>query len=156
MSDVQCEQRGRSMGVSWSATMEAEGSGAVIPKTVRLVGRARKLIRVGTIKNPDGYEGSRRLGAPQVGAGQQRFKLVSIPGSDDTIDFFISDRFSRKSPNPVARANAFPQNLRAKRDSKLMCLTAWIVSFVRLSDLGPRFVCSACGKRGADVRPDFN
>jgi uncharacterized Fe-S cluster-containing protein len=27
---------------------------------------------------------------------------------------------------------------------------------VRLSDLKPRFVCSACGKRGADVRPDFN
>jgi hypothetical protein len=27
---------------------------------------------------------------------------------------------------------------------------------VRLSDIEPRFVCSACGKRGADVRPDFN
>jgi hypothetical protein len=27
---------------------------------------------------------------------------------------------------------------------------------VRLSDLEPRFVCGACGKRGADVRPDFN
>jgi len=27
---------------------------------------------------------------------------------------------------------------------------------VRLSDLEPRFVCKACGKRGADVRPDFN
>ena len=27
---------------------------------------------------------------------------------------------------------------------------------MRLSDLQPRFVCSACGKRGADVRPDFN
>jgi hypothetical protein len=26
---------------------------------------------------------------------------------------------------------------------------------VRLSDLEPRFVCEACGKRGADVRPDF-
>jgi hypothetical protein len=26
---------------------------------------------------------------------------------------------------------------------------------VRLSDIEPRFVCSACGKRGADVRPDF-
>jgi hypothetical protein len=26
---------------------------------------------------------------------------------------------------------------------------------VRLSDLEPRFVCSACGKRGADVRPNF-
>jgi hypothetical protein len=27
---------------------------------------------------------------------------------------------------------------------------------LRLSDLEPRFTCSACGKRGADVRPDFN
>jgi hypothetical protein len=27
---------------------------------------------------------------------------------------------------------------------------------VRLSDIEPRFVCGACGKRGADVRPDFN
>jgi hypothetical protein len=26
----------------------------------------------------------------------------------------------------------------------------------KLSDLEPRFVCKACGKRGADVRPDFN
>ena len=27
---------------------------------------------------------------------------------------------------------------------------------MRLSDIEPRFICSACGKRGADVRPDFN
>jgi hypothetical protein len=27
---------------------------------------------------------------------------------------------------------------------------------MRLSDRAPRFICSACGKRGADVRPDFN
>jgi hypothetical protein len=27
---------------------------------------------------------------------------------------------------------------------------------LRLSDLEPRFVCAACGKRGADVRPDFS
>ncbi|SPP93182.1 conserved protein of unknown function [Bradyrhizobium vignae] len=26
---------------------------------------------------------------------------------------------------------------------------------MRLSDLEPRFVCVACGRRGADVRPDF-
>ncbi|MCA1546432.1 hypothetical protein I6F36_06385 [Bradyrhizobium sp. BRP19] len=25
----------------------------------------------------------------------------------------------------------------------------------RLSDVEPRFVCAACGSRGADVRPDF-
>jgi hypothetical protein len=27
---------------------------------------------------------------------------------------------------------------------------------VRLSDIEPRFICRACGKRGADVRPDFH
>jgi hypothetical protein len=27
---------------------------------------------------------------------------------------------------------------------------------VRLSDIEDRFVCKACGKRGADVRPDFH
>jgi hypothetical protein len=27
---------------------------------------------------------------------------------------------------------------------------------IRLSDIEERFVCQACGKRGADVRPDFN
>ena len=27
---------------------------------------------------------------------------------------------------------------------------------LRLSDLEARFVCKACGKRGADIRPDFN
>jgi hypothetical protein len=26
---------------------------------------------------------------------------------------------------------------------------------VRLSDIEPQFTCTACGKRGADVRPDF-
>jgi len=27
---------------------------------------------------------------------------------------------------------------------------------VRLFDIEGRFTCAACGKRGADVRPDFN
>jgi hypothetical protein len=27
---------------------------------------------------------------------------------------------------------------------------------VRLSDLEGRFTCTACGQRGADVRPEFN
>ncbi|MBR0939335.1 hypothetical protein JQ586_39045 [Bradyrhizobium jicamae] len=27
---------------------------------------------------------------------------------------------------------------------------------LRLSDIEPRLVCSACGNRGADVRPNFN
>jgi hypothetical protein len=32
----------------------------------------------------------------------------------------------------------------------------WWPNEARLSDLEPRLVCSACGKRGADVRPDFS
>jgi hypothetical protein len=27
---------------------------------------------------------------------------------------------------------------------------------VRLSDIEPQFVCKACGKRGADVRPNYS
>ena len=27
---------------------------------------------------------------------------------------------------------------------------------IRLSDIEPRFVCAACGKRAAEVRPDLN
>jgi hypothetical protein len=27
---------------------------------------------------------------------------------------------------------------------------------IRLSEVEPRFVCGACGQRGADVRPDFD
>jgi hypothetical protein len=27
---------------------------------------------------------------------------------------------------------------------------------LRLSDIEHRFICAVCGKRGADVRPDFN
>jgi hypothetical protein len=27
---------------------------------------------------------------------------------------------------------------------------------VRLSDIEDRFICKVCGKRGADVRPDFS
>ena len=30
------------------------------------------------------------------------------------------------------------------------------VDEIRLSDIEPRFVCWKCGRRGADVRPDFN
>jgi hypothetical protein len=26
---------------------------------------------------------------------------------------------------------------------------------IRLSDLEPRFICTACGQRGADIRPHF-
>ena len=32
---------------------------------------------------------------------------------------------------------------------------AWLDD-ARLSDIEERFTCRVCGKRGADVRPDFN
>jgi hypothetical protein len=35
-------------------------------------------------------------------------------------------------------------------------LDAWPDDVVRLSDIEAQFVCGACGKRGADARPDFN
>ena len=42
------------------------------------------------------------------------------------------------------------------RCSHSMCLDAnrW-ADDIRLSDIEPRFVCAACGHRGADVRPDW-
>jgi hypothetical protein len=52
------------MGVSWSATLsvadKSRGVRGGDAETLRLVGRARKLIRAGTIRNPDGDEGSER------------------------------------------------------------------------------------------------
>jgi hypothetical protein len=69
MSDVQCEQRGdrwASVGAQHSQSpIKAEGSKGDA-ETVRLVGRARKLIRAGTIKTlmatrvPDAW-GRRKL-----------------------------------------------------------------------------------------------
>jgi hypothetical protein len=32
----------------------------------------------------------------------------------------------------------------------------WPDGEVRLTDLEPKFICQACGKRDADVRPDFH
>ncbi len=111
MSDVQCEQRGRSMGVSWSATLsvtdESRGVRGGDVETVRLVGRARKLIRVGTIKNPDGYEGSGRLAAPQVGAGYRKSK-TALPSSalPSTADIRATACDVRKVPLPDIAGDA--------------------------------------------------
>jgi hypothetical protein len=41
-----------------------------------------------------------------------------------------------------------------ERFAKLSKTSAYVR--LRLSDIEARFVCGACGKRGADVRPDFN
>jgi len=39
--------------------------------------------------------------------------------------------------------------------SVAMSADAW-PDDLRLSDIEDQFTCTACGKRGADVRPDFN
>jgi len=36
-----------------------------------------------------------------------------------------------------------------------MSADLWL-DHIRLSDLELRFVCTACGQRGADIRPDFH
>ena len=45
-------------------------------------------------------------------------------------------------------------------DHKCSHSTAWLADawpdHLRLSDVKPKFTCRTCGKRGADVRPDFN
>jgi len=45
--------------------------------------------------------------------------------------------------------------LRGLKDSIALMADQW-ANGVRLSDIEPQFVCSACGHSGADVRPDFN
>lgn len=42
------------------------------------------------------------------------------------------------------------------RGNLIYCAEHHCSHSVALSDLEPRFVCRACGKRGADVRPDVN
>jgi hypothetical protein len=51
----------------------------------------------------------------------------------------------------------FPRREPAYRcsDSVAVMADQW-ADDVRLSDIEDRFTCTACGKRGADVRPDFN
>jgi hypothetical protein len=43
------------------------------------------------------------------------------------------------------------------RCSHSICLDAdrWS-NDIRLSDIEPAFVCAACGRRGADIRPDWD
>ena len=47
-----------------------------------------------------------------------------------------------------------PNPKRRKKDVVWFSADQWAEN-VRLSDIESQFVCTACGKRGADVRPDF-
>jgi hypothetical protein len=74
------------MGVSWSATLsvadKSRGVRGGDTKTLRLVGRARKLIRAGTIRNPDGDEGSGRAGRRHAGDQPSRRALFNSSRKD--------------------------------------------------------------------------
>ena len=41
------------------------------------------------------------------------------------------------------------------RAARIVAADGW-PDDMRLSDIEQRFICKACGKRGADLRPDFN
>jgi hypothetical protein len=43
-----------------------------------------------------------------------------------------------------------------KRSHSIAAMADQWPADMRLSDLEPRFICTDCSKRGADVRPDFN
>jgi hypothetical protein len=72
----------------------------------------------------------------------------------------------RSGPRSPAKDH---DNLREMRDMGVRGLLIWCSDYrcslavmadqwaddLRLSDIEDRFTCSACGKRGADVRPDF-
>jgi hypothetical protein len=72
------------------------------------------------------------------------------------------------SPLEVGRIAAFAINVTTSRlfhlrsmvlgslaDTVTLSADRW-PDDLRPSDIEPRFVCRACGKRAADVRPDFN
>jgi hypothetical protein len=66
-----------------------------------------------------------------------------------------------KSRPPLKHVKTeFPVTLKRRdfhnRRTKYPLTEIFLPHSMRLSDLEPRFICGACGKRGADVRPDFN
>ena len=74
----------------------------------------------------------------------------------DWIRVLRQPRFSLPPP-------LYPEKFRAERSAKPGPVQRWLWTAigdqwpddVRLSDLEPRFTCQACGRRGADVRPDW-
>jgi hypothetical protein len=51
--------------------------------------------------------------------------------------------------------SSFPSPLRLARSHAIALGAHRWPDHARLSDIEPRFVCAACGRRGADVRPDW-
>ena len=61
--------------------------------------------------------------------------------------------FGEMRQSGVTRIDVFCSNYRCSHSTTL-AVDRW-PDHVRLSDIEPHFVCKACGKRGADIRPDF-
>jgi hypothetical protein len=61
---------------------------------------------------------------------------------------------SAKCARPALGASSIAKDYLCSR-SQALSAERW-ADDVRLSDIEGQFVCSACGKRGADVRPDFD
>ena len=61
--------------------------------------------------------------------------------------------FGEMRESGVSRIAVFCSDYRCSHSTHLPA-DRW-PDHVRLSDIEPQFVCKACGKRGADVRPDF-
>jgi hypothetical protein len=71
-----------------------------------------------------------------------------------------SDRVRRLSEQDAVPLNLIVKGLFALHPKttghNVYCCTEPLAYFLaRLSDIEPRFVCKACGKRDADVRPHF-
>src|ERR1700739_1533738 len=83
--------------------------------------------------------------------------LVGTPGDD--LERIIRQRPSQRPRLIPWRAHPHVAFFLGDQDkcshSTAINADQWL-DHVRLSDLEARFVCKACGKRGADVRPDFN
>jgi hypothetical protein len=76
------------------------------------------------------------LSLARVGSDQSNIRLANGMRASGTISILVYCADYRSSHSIEMSADQWPDD-------------------VRLSDIEPRFVCKACGKRGADVRPHF-
>ena len=76
------------------------------------------------------------LSLARMGSGQSNVRLANGMRASGTIGILVYCADYRCSHSIEMSAGRWSDDL-------------------RLSDIEPRFVCKACGKRGADVRPDW-
>ena len=89
-------------------------------------------------------EGRRKVPSRERGSGNRLYASLALR---QAVLLWVERHARERSP---ARWTDISQLIWINR---LLLLGA---SVLRLSDIEDRFTCTACGKRGADVRPDFN